>query len=147
MSTDVGQDNSMRSGSNMGMMGRGQEGNKNGGDPFGSTQMMDQTMRKPVGMMEPGRGEDLGMGDPKKMGMSAEKMPKPMYHPGSGMGHGMPSKRMGGPDDKGMDNENLKGLDFVNPLLYKPASKPPVIKEGDWLCPDPTVCDGVKVVL
>lgn len=64
-----------------------------------------------------------------------------------GMGHGMPGKRMGGLDDKGMDPENLKGLDFVNPLLYKPASKPPVIKEGDWLCPDPTVCDGVKVVL
>lgn len=36
----------------------------------------------------------------------------------------------------------LSELSLINPLLYKPASKPPVIKEGDWLCPDSTVCIG-----
>lgn len=38
-------------------------------------------------------------------------------------------------------DELLKDLPLINPLLYKPASKPPVIKEGDWLCPDPTCCN------
>lgn len=36
-------------------------------------------------------------------------------------------------------DEEYRDLPLVNPLLYKPASKPPVIREGDWLCPDPTV--------
>lgn len=35
----------------------------------------------------------------------------------------------------------LSELSLINPLLYKPASKPPTIKEGDWLCPDPTCCN------
>jgi hypothetical protein len=37
------------------------------------------------------------------------------------------------------NDEEYRDLPLVNPLLYKPASKPPVIREGDWLCPDPTV--------
>lgn len=37
------------------------------------------------------------------------------------------------------NDESYRNLPLVNPLLYKPASKPPVIREGDWLCPDPTV--------
>ena len=41
-------------------------------------------------------------------------------------------------------DSQLSNLPLINPLLYKPASKPPVIKEGDWLCPDPTVCIGGK---
>jgi hypothetical protein len=145
MSTDIGPDHSMRSASNLGMMGRGPEGMKNPSDPF--SQPLDMMMRKPPGLMDQGRGDDFGMGDPKKMGMSADKMSKPMFASGPPGGPVMPGKRMGGPDDKMGDPDNLKGLDFVNPLLYKPASKPPVIKEGDWLCPDPTVCDRVKVVL
>lgn len=39
----------------------------------------------------------------------------------------------------------LNDLPLINPLLYKPASKPPVIKEGDWLCPHPKVCTVVKI--
>lgn len=39
---------------------------------------------------------------------------------------------------EGMKHD-LKDLSLLNPLLYKPASKPPIIREGDWLCPDPTV--------
>ena len=35
-------------------------------------------------------------------------------------------------------DEIWKDLPLINPLLYKPASKPPVIREGDWLCPDST---------
>ena len=35
--------------------------------------------------------------------------------------------------------DDIKDLSLINPLLYKPASKPPIIREGDWLCPDPTV--------
>lgn len=38
-----------------------------------------------------------------------------------------------------VNDEEYRNLPLVNPLLYKPASKPPVIREGDWLCPDPTV--------
>jgi hypothetical protein len=34
--------------------------------------------------------------------------------------------------------EIWKDLPLINPLLYKPASKPPIIREGDWLCPDST---------
>lgn len=37
--------------------------------------------------------------------------------------------------------DDIKDLSLLNPLLYKPASKPPIIREGDWLCPDPTVAD------
>lgn len=51
------------------------------------------------------------------------------------LGNGSPMKR---PEPKGNSTE-LKDLAMINPLLYKPASKPPVIREGDWLCPDPTV--------
>lgn len=35
-------------------------------------------------------------------------------------------------------DEIWKDQPLINPLLYKPASKPPVIREGDWLCPDST---------
>jgi len=34
-----------------------------------------------------------------------------------------------------------KDHDMINPLLYKPASKPPVIREGDWLCPSAAVSE------
>ena len=32
--------------------------------------------------------------------------------------------------------DHQKDMDVNNPLLFKPASKPPVIREGDWLCPE-----------
>jgi hypothetical protein len=144
MSNDLGPDHSLRSGSNLGMMVRG-DGMKNPSDPF--SQPLDAMMRKPPGMMDQVRGDDFGMSDSKKLGLSADKMPKPMFAPGPPGGPmGMQGKRMGGPDDK-MGETDLKGLDFVNPLLYKPASKPPVIKEGDWLCPDPTVCPSKSSVV
>lgn len=34
-------------------------------------------------------------------------------------------------------------LDMSNAYGMKPASKPPVIREGDWLCPDPDVRDAL----
>lgn len=48
------------------------------------------------------------------------------------------------PNQEILESANLTGddnkdLNMINPLLYKPASKPPIIREGDWLCPDPTV--------
>ena len=140
------QEHAIRGQPPMGMINRGQEGGKVQSDPFMSTQQLDSMIRKP-GVVEPSRGDDFGMGvDAKKgsIGNGPEKMQKLSFNPNVqslGMGSGGPMKRMvGGNDDKqNMDSDNLKDLEFVNPLLYKPASKPPVIKEGDWLCPDPTV--------
>jgi hypothetical protein len=51
----------------------------------------------------------------------------------------MSQGKFGDEHSQQMDDEEYRNLPLVNPLLYKPASKPPVIREGDWLCPDPTV--------
>lgn len=64
----------------------------------------------------------------------------PMHNmPGGGgsMENASPSKGIQMKQSKGATE--LQDLAMINPLLYKPASKPPVIREGDWLCPDPTV--------
>lgn len=138
------QDHAMRPGQ-LGMLGRSQDGMKAQADAFMSSQQLDAIIRKPV-MVEAGRNEDFGMVDSKKLGpvgSGPDKLQKSGFNPNGppgGLPPGGAMKRMGGgPDEKFMEQDNLKDLDFVNPLLYKPASKPPVIKEGDWLCPDPTV--------
>jgi hypothetical protein len=129
------QDHAMRSQA-MGLMPRAPEGIKTP-DPFLSTQQMDNMMRRPA-HLEQGREGDFSLD--KKMGMGPEKIPKQPFPPSVGVPAGMGGngKRMGG-DDKGGDVDDINNREFVNPLLYKPASKPPVIKEGDWLCPEPTV--------
>ena len=37
--------------------------------------------------------------------------------------------------NKDMKMDHNKDIE-INPFLYKQASKPPIIREGDWLCPD-----------
>lgn len=50
--------------------------------------------------------------------------------------------------DSGMvGGSDIKDMKMINPLLYKPASKPPIIREGDWLCPDTMVSKLLILVL
>lgn len=124
---------------NMMSSNRSVEQSKNPSESFNSSQgaIDSGNLRKQPGL-ESSRPEDF------KLGMPGDKPPKLVGlqgHP-SGPHGGMVNMkpRLGGNEEKGMfESEKEDKFDFVNPLLYKPASKPPVIKEGDWLCPDSTV--------
>lgn len=136
------QDLGMREPAGPGLMGRNMEGLKPGLEGFAPNQQLDSMMRKP-GMMDSGRLEEYPLGEMKaKHLLQPDKLAKPQFPQGMGPpGMGMPiGKRFAPNDDKHYNEDLLKDLPLINPLLYKPASKPPVIKEGDWLCPDPTVC-------
>lgn len=75
----------------------------------------------------PGYGGHFG-------GHHAEETHRGYGHMDPYSGHLMHEGQRGG----GM-KEDFGDLALINPLLYKPASKPPVIREGDWLCPDVSV--------
>lgn len=76
----------------------------------------------------PGYGNHFG-------GHHPEEVHRGFGHMDPYSGHFLHEGHRGGGNLK----EDLNDLALINPLLYKPASKPPVIREGDWLCPDVSV--------